>query len=341
MTDAQTVVEQPNTGRGRRIAYWVVLVLTTLLATLAIFGVWANRQLLNTDNWTETSTKLLENPAIRDQTAAFITDQLYANVNVQQEIQSFLPPVLQPLAAPAAGAARNLVDDVANKALENPNVQTAWANANREAHQRLVNVVEDKGQFTTTTGSAVYLDITPILTAVAARTGLPANIQSKIPANAGQIEILKSDQLGTAQIDRQGTEERRLVPARPDRARVRIRDLAGEGQASRGDGRLRNRVDHRGVGGADHPVDRRRLGRRQPRVDGGGQTGRDRRVEHRHRADQHARVVDDLRRHPVHPRRPADRSERLGDGPSRPYGADDRQPARDPLRRPPSRSSCS
>ena len=176
---------KPNAGRGRRIAYWVVLVLTTLLATFAIFGVWANRQLLNTDNWTETSTKLLENPAIRDQTAAFITDQLYANVNVQQEIQSFLPPVLQPLAAPAAGAARSLVDDVANKALENPNVQTAWANANREAHERLVNVVEDKGEFTTTTDSAVYLDITPILTAVAARAGLPANIHEQDPGERG------------------------------------------------------------------------------------------------------------------------------------------------------------
>ena len=198
MTDV-SVQTTDHAGRGRRIAYWVVLVLTTILATVAIFGVWANRQLLNTNNWTDTSTKLLENPAIRAQTATFITDQIYANVDVQGEIQGFLPPVLQPLAAPAAGAARNLVTDVANKALENPAVQNAWAGANRDAHKRLVNVIEDKGQFTTTTGNTVYLDITPILTAVAARTGLPSAVQSKIPANAGQIAILKSDQLSTAQ----------------------------------------------------------------------------------------------------------------------------------------------
>ncbi len=87
---------------------------------MAIFGVWANRQLLNTDNWTQTSTKLLENPAIRAQTATFITEQIYANVDVQGEIQGFLPEALQPLAAPAAGAARGLVKDVSNKALESP-----------------------------------------------------------------------------------------------------------------------------------------------------------------------------------------------------------------------------
>ena len=198
MTDA-SVQTSDHAGRGRRIAYWVVLVLTTILATLAIFGVWANRQLLNSDNWTETSTKLLENPAIRAQTATFMTEQIYANVDVQSEIQGFLPPVLQPLAAPAAGAARGLVEEVANKALQQPAVQNAWATANREASKRLVNVIEDKGQFTTTTGNAVYLDITPIVTAVAGRTGLPANIQAKIPANAGQIKILESDQLSTAQ----------------------------------------------------------------------------------------------------------------------------------------------
>ena len=198
-TQPATTADAPHAGRGRRIAYWVVLVLTTVLATVAIFAVWANRQLLNTDNWTETSTKLLENQAIRDQTATYLTDQLYANVDVQGEIQGFLPKELQPLAAPAAGAVRNVVDDVAGKALQNPTVQQAWSDANRTAHQGLVNVVEDKGTYTTINGNTVNLDLTPILVAIAARVGLPQGVQSKIPPNAAKIQILKSDQLSTAQ----------------------------------------------------------------------------------------------------------------------------------------------
>ena len=198
--EAPTQVKQPaQAGGGRRIAFWLVLVLSTVLATVAIFAVWANRQLLNTDNWTKTSTQLLENPAIRAQTATFLTDQLYANVDVQGEIQGFLPSNLQMLAAPAAGALRNVVDDVADKSLQNPTVQAAWASANRTAHTGLVNVVEDKGEFTTTTNGNVNLDLTPILTSIADRLGLPQGVVSKIPADAGQVEILKSDQLSSAQ----------------------------------------------------------------------------------------------------------------------------------------------
>lgn len=186
-------------GRGRRVAYWTVLVLTTLLATLSIFGVWASRQLLDTDNWTDTSTQLLQNQAIRDQTAIFLTDQLYANVDVEAEIRSFLPENLQVLAAPAAGAVRNVVDDAAGKALSNPTVQASWSQANRAAHEALVNVIEDEGRYTSIQDGKVVLDLRPILVSIAARLGLPDAVQQKIPASAGQVEVLQSDEISAAQ----------------------------------------------------------------------------------------------------------------------------------------------
>ena len=198
-TTADQAAQAASAGTGRRVAYWGVLILTTILATVAIFAVWANRQLLNTDNWTETSTKLLENQAIRDQTATYLTDQLYANVDVQGEIQGFLPKELQPLAAPAAGAVRNVVDDVAGKALQNPTIQAVWSDANRKAHEGLVNVIEDEGTYTSINGNTVNLDLTPILISIAARLGLPQAVQSKIPPDAGKVQVLEADQLSTAQ----------------------------------------------------------------------------------------------------------------------------------------------
>lgn len=188
-----------GSGRGRRIAYWTVLVLTTVLATLSIFGVWASRQLLDTDNWTETSTKLLQNEAIRDQTAVFLTDQLYANVDVEAEIRDFLPENLQVLAAPAAGAVRNVVDDAADKALRNPTIQATWSEANRAAHEGLVNVIEDEGRYTSIQGDKVVLDLRPILVSIAARLGLPQAVQERIPASAGQVEVLRAEEISTAQ----------------------------------------------------------------------------------------------------------------------------------------------
>jgi hypothetical protein len=64
------------TVRKRRRAVPAIIIAASILAFLGVFAVWVNRQALNTDNWTDTSSKLLENDAIRTQVAAFLVDQL-------------------------------------------------------------------------------------------------------------------------------------------------------------------------------------------------------------------------------------------------------------------------
>src|SRR3954462_11715441 len=96
--------------RGRRITPTGLVVVASLLAFVAIFAIWANRQLLNTDNWTRSSSQLLANPVIRNQVADYLVDQLYSNVDVQGQLRSARPPRLQPLAGPAAGGLGELPD---------------------------------------------------------------------------------------------------------------------------------------------------------------------------------------------------------------------------------------
>jgi hypothetical protein len=95
--------EGSSLGRGRRILVLVLIWVTTVLAVLGIFAVWANRQLLNPNNWANTSTKLLQNADIQKALPTYLVDQLYANVNVAAELKAKLPPQLQPLAGPVAG----------------------------------------------------------------------------------------------------------------------------------------------------------------------------------------------------------------------------------------------
>src|SRR5207248_1906719 len=83
--------------RGRVWLVRVLIWVTTVLAVLAILAVWANRQLLNPDNWANTSAKLLEHAAVRDATSNYLVNQLYANVDVAGELKSRLPPQLQQL----------------------------------------------------------------------------------------------------------------------------------------------------------------------------------------------------------------------------------------------------
>jgi Short C-terminal domain len=182
---------------------WLVrsmLGLAAILSVAGIFAVWANRQLLDTSYWTETNTKLLENTAIQEELSTYLTDQLYANVDVAGEIRKGLPNELKPLAGPAAGGLRNVVEKGIVVALQQPRVQELWKTANEVTHQQFVNLIENKGRVISTPGGgAVILDLRPIVAELATRLGAPASTAEKIPANIAHIKIISSKSLETAQ----------------------------------------------------------------------------------------------------------------------------------------------
>src|SRR4051794_28179228 len=125
--------------RVRRRGFAVTLVvLASIAAFLAIFSLWANRQLLNTENWTTTSSKLLAKPVIRDRVAGFLVDQLYENVDVAGELQAALPDRAKLLAAPAAGALRPAAQRGGRGLLARPRAQQAWEASHRAAHPLLL-----------------------------------------------------------------------------------------------------------------------------------------------------------------------------------------------------------
>jgi hypothetical protein len=171
----------------------------SLLLVLSIFAVWANRQVLNADNWSETSMQLLENDAVRTQVSGFLVDQLYANVDVTGEVRNALPPRLKPLAAAAAGSVRNLAEQVTDRALQRPRVQEFWRAANRITAQQFINIAKGDSKAISSSGNAVVLDLRVVLTDVGTRLGLPSSLLDRIPPDAGRIKILTSNQIGTLQ----------------------------------------------------------------------------------------------------------------------------------------------
>ncbi len=187
----------PKAGHPKIAA--ALIGLATLLAVFAIFSIWANRQALNTDNWVDTSGKLLQNEDVRGQLSNYLADQLFANVDVQAELEGTLPPQLQPLAGPAAGGIQQLAPQIAEKALENPHVQELWGEANRAAHLTLLKVLNDEGSTVSTGGGEVKLDLGSLVSQIGGQLGVGGGLAAKIPAGAGQVTILKSEQLSTAQ----------------------------------------------------------------------------------------------------------------------------------------------
>jgi hypothetical protein len=174
--------------------------LASVLGVVAVFAVWANRQLLSTGYWKSTNQKLIASPPIKEQLSIFLTDQLYANVDVSGELKKELPSELKPLAAPAAGALRDAVQRGILFLLERPKVQELWGKANEVTHAQFVRLIENEGSVIKLPGGgAVILDLRPMLTEVAEKVGAPTSVVQKIPEKVAQVRIVTSSQLKTMQ----------------------------------------------------------------------------------------------------------------------------------------------
>ena len=176
--------------RSRRGTVYTLTVVATVLLFLSMFAIWANRQLLETDTWVETSSELLEDDEIRPVVADFMVDELFTAVDVEAQLQAALPPRAQPAAGVLAGGARNLANDLANEALQRPRVQHLWEETNRTAHEKLVEVVEEDAD------EPVSLNLGEIVGQLGDQLGVDAS--SKIPPDAAQITIIEADQLSGA-----------------------------------------------------------------------------------------------------------------------------------------------
>jgi hypothetical protein len=186
-------------SRARRRTVKGLVILGSFLAFLSVFAIWTERQALNTDDWVSTSGRLIQNPTIRAAVGNYLVDQLYENVDVEAELKDILPGDTKDLAGPAAGGLRQVAGSGAEKVLETSTAQSLWEDANRSAHEQLIAVLEDKGDAVSTSEGNVSLNLGSLLTNLADQVGIGQQLADKLPPDAGQIEILRSDELKTAQ----------------------------------------------------------------------------------------------------------------------------------------------
>jgi hypothetical protein len=177
----------------------IVMVLASLALFLGFFTLWIDRQILSSDQWTQTSTEVLEKPAVRDALANYLVDQLFTNVNVEQELKNELPSEFDALATPATSGLRSLALSGTKSALDLPVVQTAWKNANRLTHEQLIAVLEGGNENVSTENGEITINAKSILTDIANKVGISGDLVNKIPDSAATFTIYQSDNLSTLQ----------------------------------------------------------------------------------------------------------------------------------------------
>ena len=179
-------------SRGRKLGIGALLVVATIVAILGMTAVWVQRQILDRDEWVETSVDLLEDEDVRRAVGLYLIDELYTNVDVGAQLEERLPQQLKKLADPAAAALRQGAEDNAGTLLGTSAAIELWRKANERAHDVFEKVIDE--------GSGeVTIDLNPLVQKAAQRGGLIGQVASELPADAGQLQILQSDQLEAAQ----------------------------------------------------------------------------------------------------------------------------------------------
>jgi hypothetical protein len=200
----------------------VLLGLASVVAFFACFAVWVHRQVLNTDNWTNTSSQLLANRQIDEALGTYLVNQLFLSENVPARLESALPSELNGIAGPLSAGLEQLADHAVPLLLQTSQVQEAWRTANRSAHATLIQILNGGGKVVSTKQGTVTLDLHQLVSTLGAQLGLSsqvATLQAKaqgaggvvargavkqklgitLPATSGQIVIMRATQLRTAQ----------------------------------------------------------------------------------------------------------------------------------------------
>jgi hypothetical protein len=199
----QAKASEPERRHHRLV--WALVVLASIVLVVSMLANWAQTQVLNTGEFSNSTEKILQNKDVQQQLSIFAVDQLYANVDVQAQIEQRLPPPARPLAAPVTAATRQLATNVAETALASPRVQQLVATAINGAQQRFVNLIDDKSQFVSTQGGDVTLEYGSFVADLASRLGVDPSTISQIQGFIQQSSTELKQRLTAVQSKLQST----------------------------------------------------------------------------------------------------------------------------------------
>ena len=214
-------------GRLHTVLIGILVLLTCLSVVVTGVAWWAHYTTLNTNGYMKIVGPIGKDPKAINDLSAYITDQVITATDLQARTQSLLPSQLQFLAAPLTAQVKDFVQKQTTKLLSTPQAYNAWLKINEVGHQKVVGLLRGENTYTYISGDNVTLNLLPLVSqAVQWILGkLPGVISSRVdvpvipadmpvdqaiqqisqwsgrtlPADFGQITLLKSDALGPAQ----------------------------------------------------------------------------------------------------------------------------------------------
>lgn len=187
-------------SRRRRTLIWALIVVASVLGLVSVLTSWVQRQMLDNQAWRKASTQVIQNANVQAAVSTYAVNQLYAQVDVERALERRLPENLKHLAAPLSTALRQPMTNAAEFIVARPRFQQVWVGTTTIAHDKLVNVLENKTGYGISTGNgAVTVNLHGLIEQLGGELGISSSVLAKVPAKAGVITVMRSNQLAAAQ----------------------------------------------------------------------------------------------------------------------------------------------
>ena len=225
--EPDTVVVMVRKGsRPRNFFVGVLVVLSCLAVVVTGVAWWTHYSVFNTNGYIKLVGPIGKDPQAIKSLSGYVAGQVVTATDLQTRTAAALPPKAQFLAGPITGAVNTLIADGTTKVLSTPQAYNLWIKINTVAHEQIVALLRGQTTYTYIQGNDVKLDTIPLISQVLVWVDgkLPGALGTRfsppvippgtppdqaiqqvstwlgrpLPADLGQITLLKNDALGPA-----------------------------------------------------------------------------------------------------------------------------------------------
>jgi len=216
-TENAKLRQQAGAGRRRHFSWrtpvsLVLIVLGSILAPVAVVGVWAGNEVSDTGRYVATVEPLIHDPAIQNYLADQITTQITSRLDITGTINQAsaqlngkgLPRIsslLTTFGPQIASSVTGFIHSTVHSVVASPAAAKIWVQANTVAHQAVVKVLSGQGNGAISTKNGqIVLNLGPFIAVVKQdllQHGF--SLASNIPPVSPTIALFQAKDLGKAQ----------------------------------------------------------------------------------------------------------------------------------------------
>lgn len=198
---AELEAELAKTRKPRRRFNWhtpvVALSVLFFCIFLAVGSITfaVNRTITDTDTYMRSVGPVIKRPEVQAALVKRAEQAIFEQVNVEQIVQSALPPRAEFLAGPISDQVRSKAHATLQKAVGSERFYKVWLKTNRTVHDNTLNLIKNSNGNPNINVNQLYV----FLSQQVQDTPLQAVANKKLPSKVGNITVVKVSRLPQAQ----------------------------------------------------------------------------------------------------------------------------------------------